>query len=90
MTLEEKIQNIFNGEYEYENVEYFNLPENTRDLIANAIVNQYLYKLKTDITYFYFYTDFIDFRINELLLDEKYEAVDLYKRILFQINLQHT
>jgi hypothetical protein len=87
MTLEEKIKNLLDGKYDYKTVEYFKLSIQDRDAIAIAIVNQFFWKLKLDNTYYLFYKDFIDFRIDELMKEEKYEAVDLYKRLLEKINL---
>ena len=89
MDLEQKIINVLDGRYEYDTVEYFDLSIQDRDNIAKAIVNQFFWKLKVDKGYYQFYKDFIDFRMNELLKEEKYEALDLYKRLLNEIILMN-
>jgi hypothetical protein len=89
MDLEQKIINVLDGRYEYDTVEYFDLSIQDRDSIAKAIVNQFFWKLKVDKRYYHFYKDFIDFRMNELLKEEKYEALDLYKRLLNEIILMN-
>jgi ABC-type long-subunit fatty acid transport system fused permease/ATPase subunit len=89
MDLEQKIINVLDGRYEYDTVEYFDLSIQDRDSIAKAIVNQFFWKLKVDKGYYQFYKDFIDFRMNELLKEEKYEALDLYKRLLNEIILMN-
>jgi len=89
MDLEQKIINVLDGRYEYDTVEYFDISIKDRDSIAKAIVNQFFWKLKVDKGYYYFYKDFIDFRMNELLKEEKYEALDLYKRLLNEIILMN-
>jgi ABC-type long-subunit fatty acid transport system fused permease/ATPase subunit len=89
MDLEQKIINVLDGRYDYDTVEYFDLSIQDRDNIAKAIVNQFFWKLKVDKGYYQFYKDFIDFRMNELLKEEKYEALDLYKRLLNEIILMN-
>jgi ABC-type long-subunit fatty acid transport system fused permease/ATPase subunit len=89
MDLEQKIINVLDGRYEYDTVEYFDLSIQDRDNIAKAIVNQFFWKMKVDKGYYQFYKDFIDFRMNELLKEEKYEALDLYKRLLNEIILMN-
>jgi hypothetical protein len=89
MDLEQKIINVLDGRYEYDTVEYFDISIKDRDSIAKAIVNQFFWKLKVDKGYYQFYKDFIDFRMNELLKEEKYEALDLYKRLLNEIILMN-
>ena len=85
MTTEQKIIDLLDGKYQYENLEYFELDEEHRDMIAKTIVNEFFWKLQLDEGYRQFYLEFIEFRIQELLNDEKYEAADLYKRLKLQI-----
>lgn len=88
MTTEQKIIDLLDGKYQYENLEYFELDEEQRDMIAKTIVDEFFWKMKLDEGYRQFYLEFIEFRIEELLKDEKYEAADLYQRLKLQINLQ--
>ena len=88
MTTEQKIIDLLDGKYQYENLEYFELDEEQRDMIAKTIVDEFFWKMKIDEGYRQFYLEFIDFRIQELLKEEKYESADLYKRLQQQINLQ--
>ena len=85
MTTEQKIIDLLDGKYQYENLEYFELDEEQRDIIAKTIVDEFFWKMKIDEGYRQFYLEFIDFRIQELLKEEKYEATDLYKRLKLQI-----
>lgn len=88
MTTEQKIIDLLDGKYQYENLEYFELDEEQRDMIAKTIVDEFFWKMQLDEGYKQFYLEFIEFRIEELLKDEKYEAADLYQRLQQQINLQ--
>ena len=88
MTTEQKIIDLLDGKYQYENLEYFELDEEQRDMIAKTIVDEFFWKMQLDEGYKQFYLEFIEFRIEELLKDEKYEAADLYQRLKLQINLQ--
>lgn len=87
-TTEQKIIDLLDGRYQYENLEYFELDEEQRDIIAKTIVDEFFWKMQLDEGYRQFYLEFIEFRIEELLKDEKYEAADLYQRLKLQINLQ--
>jgi hypothetical protein len=87
-TTEQKIIDLLDGKYQYENLEYFELDEEQRDMIAKTIVDEFFWKMQLDEGYKQFYLEFIEFRIEELLKDEKYEAADLYQRLKLQINLQ--
>lgn len=88
MTTEKKIIDLLDGKYQYNEVEYFDLEIKDRDIIAKTIVDEFFWKMKIDEGYKQFYLEFIDFRIQELLNEEKYESADLYKRLQQQINLQ--
>ena len=88
MTTEQKIIDLLDGKYQYDEIEYFDLEIEDRDIIAKTIVNEFFWKMKIDEGYRQFYLEFIDFRIQELLKEEKYESADLYKRLQQQINLQ--
>ena len=88
MTTEQKIIDLLDGKYQYDKIEYFNLEIEDRDIIAKTIVDEFFWKMKIDEGYRQFYLEFIDFRIQELLKEEKYESADLYKRLQQQINLQ--
>jgi hypothetical protein len=87
MTIEEKIVEILDGKYDIESIEYFDLSLEDREKIANTIVSQVLWKLKVDFSYKIFYLEFLEFRLQELLEEEKYESADLYRRIINKINL---
>ena len=88
MTTEQKIIDLLDGKYQYDEIEYFNLEIEDRDIIAKTIVDEFFWKMIIDEGYRQFYLEFIDFRIQELLKEEKYESADLYKRLQQQINLQ--
>jgi len=85
MTTEQKIIELLDGKYQYETIEYFQLNEEDRDKIANTIMNDFFYNIKQDENYRNFYLEFVDFRIQEFIRQEKYEAVDLYERLKNQI-----
>jgi len=85
MTTEQKIIELLDGKYQYETIEYFQLNEEDRDKIANTIMNDFFYNIKQDENYRNFYLEFVDFRIEEFIRQEKYEAVDLYERLKNQI-----
>jgi hypothetical protein len=87
MNIEQKIIELLDGRYDYETTEYFDLDPLDRDNIAKTIVNDFFWKMKLDITHKIFYLEYIQFRLEQLIKEEKYESVDLYKRLETQINL---
>ena len=89
MTTEKKIIDLLDGKYQYDEVEYFDLEIEDRNISAQAIVKEYFWQMEFDEQAKLFYLDFIQYRIDELIKQEKYEAVDLYQRLQKQINLQN-
>ena len=86
MTTEEKIINLLDGKrFQYENLEYFELEEEKRNIIAKTIVDDFFWQMRIDEGYKMFYLEFIEDRIQEFLKEEKYEAADLYQRMKLQI-----
>ena len=85
--IEETIIKLLDGKYDYNTLEYFDLDSTERDIIARAIVNQFFWKMKIDFGYKDFYLEYIEFRLDQLIKEEKYESVDLYQRLKKQINL---
>ena len=83
--IEEQIIKLLDGKYDYDTLEYFDLDSTERDIIARAIINQYFYKMKMDYGYKQFYLEYIEFRLEQLIKEEKYESVDLYERLKKQI-----
>ncbi len=85
--IEEKIIKLLDGKYDYDTLEYFDLDSTERDNVARIIANQYFWKTKIDYSYKEFYLEYIDFRLEQLIKEEKYESVDLYQRLKKQINI---
>lgn len=85
--IEEKIIKLLDGKYDYDTLEYFDLDSTERDIIAKEIVNQFFWRMKKNDSHKDFYLEYIDFRLKELIKEEKYESVDLYQRLKKQINL---
>ena len=81
MTIDDSVLEILNGKYDFDKIEYFDITEEDRDILASSIASRYFWKIKLDSTYNQFYIDYIDAKINHYLKEEKYEGVDLYKRI---------
>lgn len=89
MRTEQKIIDLLDGKYQYDEVEYFDLEIKDRDMIAQTIVKEYFWQMEFDEQARLFYLEFIQHRINQLIKEEKYEAVDLYQRLEKEINLQN-
>ena len=85
--IEEQIIQLLDGRYNYETLEYFDLEETDRDIIARSIVNQFFWRIKVNDRHKDFYLEYIEFRLEQLIKEEKYESVDLYQRLKKQINL---
>ena len=85
--IEEQIIKLLDGRYNYETLEYFDLEETDRDIIARSIVNQFFWRIKVNDRHKDFYLEYIEFRLEQLIKEEKYESVDLYERLKKQINL---
>jgi hypothetical protein len=85
--IEETIIKLLDGKYDYDTLEYFDLDSTERDIIAREIVNLYFYKMKMEDGYKQFYLEYIEFRLEQLIKEEKYESVDLYQRLKKQIDL---
>lgn len=79
--IEHKLIDILDGKYDFDNVEYFDIIEEDREVLASYIASKYFWKIKLDSTYQQFYIEYIDAKIEHYLKEEKYEGVDLYKRI---------
>jgi hypothetical protein len=89
MTTEKKIIDLLDGKYQYDEVEYFDLEIKDRDMIAHTIVKEYFWQMEFDEQARLFYLEFVQYRIQQLIKEEKYEAVDLYQRLEKEINLQN-
>lgn len=86
MTTEEKIINLLDGKrFQYENLEYFELEEEKRNIIAKTIVEDFFWQMRIDEGYKRFYLEFIEDRIQQFINEDKYEAADLYQRMKLQI-----
>ena len=85
--IEKQIIKLLDGKYDYDTLEYFDLDSTERDIIAREIVNQFFWRMKVNDSHKDFYLEYIDFRLKELIKEEKYESVDLYQRLKIQINL---
>jgi hypothetical protein len=87
MDILKRVENMFQGKYDINDADYFKVPEQERDNMAKLVINKFFWQLKMDNTWKVYYLQYLEQRILELIIEDKYEEADLYKRIKKLINL---
>jgi len=86
MDEQKMLKDIFDGTFN-EDLKYFEISEENRNIIAEKFIKHHLYIFQEDRNKIKFYVEYFHWRMLKAIEVENYEEADLYERFIKKIFL---
>jgi hypothetical protein len=80
------LNDIFDGSFN-EDLNYFDISIEDRNIIAEKFIKHHLYIFQEDISKIRFYFEYFHFKMNVAIQNEHYEEADFYERLIKKLFL---